>query len=220
MGNTNPPCSSFDIINSIQQKGKEIGLVDIIQSGTITSGIEGKDINHLSDVKKATSFITDDGKGVMNDKLMLEAMMYAKENSMTVVSHAENHYFSDTDMRLAENLMTYRDIELCRISECRLHMAHVSTKEAVKRIVEAKKEGLPITFEITPHHIFGDSSIKYRVNPPLREKEDIDALIDAVKRGEVDAIGTDHAPHSKEDKEKGAPGISGIETSFGIHSPC
>jgi dihydroorotase len=216
MGNTNPSCSRYEIINEIQEKAKQIGLVDIIQSGTITSGIEGKDISHLSDVRRATQFITDDGKGVMNDKIMLEAMYFASKHDMTVISHAENHYFSDTNMRLAENLMTFRDIELCRISGCRLHMAHVSTKEALKRILEAKEEGLNITYEITPHHIYADSSTHYRVNPPFREKEDVAALIDAIKSGKADAIGTDHAPHSLEDKAKGAPGISGIELSFSI----
>jgi dihydroorotase len=112
--------------------------------------------------------------------------------------------------------MTYRDIELARISGCKLHMAHVSTKEAIERIVESKKEGLSVTCEVTPHHLIGDSRIDYRVNPTLRDREDVMALIKAIKEGNVDAIGTDHAPHSQEDKDKGAPGISGIETSFSI----
>ena len=216
MGNTNPPCSSSEVINKVINRGNEIGLIEILQAGTISDGIKGESLDHLDDVMTATRFITDDGKGVMNDKLMYDAMIYAKENGLTVVSHAEDHYFSDTDMRLAENLMTFRDIDLCRITGCRLHMAHVSTVEAVDRLVAAKKEGLPITFEVTPHHIFGDSSLGYRVNPPLREKKDIESIINAVKSGFVDSIGTDHAPHTEEDKKKGSPGISGIETSFPI----
>lgn len=216
MGNTNPPASSKAIIESVQEKGKAIGLIDIIQCATVTDGIEGEDISHLESVLDATKFITDDGKGVMNDKLALDAMMIAKSKNATVISHAENHFFSKTDMRLAENMMTYRDIELARISGCKLHMAHVSTKEAIGRIIESKKEGLSVTCEVTPHHLIGDSRIEYRVNPPLREREDVVALIKAIKEGHVDAIGTDHAPHSQEDKEKGAPGISGIETSFSI----
>lgn len=216
MGNTNPPCSSSQVINKIVKRGKEIGLVEILQAGTISDGIKGQSLDHLDDVSKATNFITDDGKGVMNDKLMYDAMLYAKDNGLTVVSHAEDHYFSDTDMRLAENLMTFRDIDLCRITGARLHLAHVSTIEAVERLVAAKKEGLNLTFEVTPHHIFGDSSVGYRVNPPLRDKEDIEAIIEAIKNGYVDSIGTDHAPHTSEDKKKGSPGISGIETSFPI----
>ncbi|SHI35680.1 dihydroorotase [Dethiosulfatibacter aminovorans DSM 17477] len=216
MGNTNPPCSSSKVINKVINKGKEIGLVEILQAGTISDGIKGESLDHLDDVRTATSFITDDGKGVMNDKLMYDAMNYARENGLIVVSHAEDHYFSDTDMRLAENLMTFRDIDLCRITGARLHLAHVSTVEAVERIIAAKEEGLPVTFEVTPHHIFGDSSLVYRVNPPLREQKDIDAIIEAIREGYVDSIGTDHAPHTAEDKKNGSPGISGIETSFPI----
>jgi dihydroorotase len=216
MGNTNPPASTREIIESVQEKGKAIGLVDVIQCATVTDGIGGEDISHLNSVLDVTKFITDDGKGVMNDKIALDAMMMAKRKDATVISHAENHFFSKSDMRLAENLMTYRDIELARISGCKLHMAHVSTKEAIERIAESKKEGLSITCEVTPHHLIGDSRIDYRVNPPLRDREDVAALIKAIKEGNVDAIGTDHAPHSQEDKENGAPGISGIETSFSI----
>ncbi|KUK72945.1 MAG: Dihydroorotase [Clostridiales bacterium 38_11] len=216
MGNTNPPASSKEIIELVQEKARNIGLVDVIQCATVTSDIRGENISHLTSVLEATKFITDDGKGVMNDKIALDAMMIAKSKDATVISHAENHFFSNTDMRLAENLMTYRDIELARITGCKLHMAHVSTKEAIGRIIESKREGLNLTCEVTPHHLIGDNRIEYRVNPPLREREDVVALIEAIKEGYVDAIGTDHAPHSQEDKEKGAPGISGIETSFSI----
>jgi dihydroorotase len=216
MGNTNPPASTREIIESVQEKGKAIGLVDVIQCATVTDGIGGEVISHLNSVLDVTKFITDDGKGVMNDKIALDAMILAKSKDATVISHAENHYFSQTDMRLAENLMTFRDIELARISGCKLHMAHVSTREAIGRIIESKKEGLSVTCEVTPHHLIGDSRIDYRVNPPLRDREDVAALIKAIKAGFVDAIGTDHAPHSQEDKENGAPGISGIETSFSI----
>jgi dihydroorotase len=93
-------------------------------------------------------------------------------------------------------------------------MAHVSTKEAMEYIIEAKDKGHNITCEVTPHHIALSENLNYRVNPPIRGKEDIDFLIKAIKNGYVDAIATDHAPHSEEDKENGAPGISGIETSF------
>ncbi len=216
MGNTNPTASTKELVLWVQEKSQQIGLVDAVQCGTITENLAGESIQHLPELLTVTRFITDDGKGVMNDRLAYEAMLLAKKNNATVISHGENQYFSDKDMRLAENLMTYRDIELARLTGCRLHMAHVSTKEAIKRIIEAKKEGLPVTCEVTPHHIFGDSTTSYRVNPPLREPEDVKALIQAIKEGYVDAIGTDHAPHTQSDKEKGSPGISSIETSFGI----
>ena len=216
MGNTNPTASTKELVLWVQEKSQQIGLVDAVQCGTITENLAGESIQHLPELLTVTRFITDDGKGVMNDRLAYEAMLLAKKNNATVISHGENYYFSDKDMRLAENLMTYRDIELARLTGCRLHMAHVSTKEAIKRIIEAKKEGLSVTCEVTPHHIFGDSTTSYRVNPPLREPEDVKALIQAIKEGYVDAIGTDHAPHTQSDKEKGSPGISSIETSFGI----
>jgi dihydroorotase len=121
-------------------------------------------------------------------------------------------------MRLAENMMTWRDISLAKYTGAKLHMAHVSTKEAMEYIVEAKSNGYSnITLEVTPHHIALNTEISnYRVNPPIREEEDRRFLIDAIKKGYVDAIGTDHAPHSKEDKEKGAPGMVGLETAFSI----
>ena len=111
--------------------------------------------------------------------------------------------------------MTYRDIYLSKLTGAKLHLAHVSTKESIEEIRRAKKEGLKISCEVTPHHIaLYDND--YRVNPPIRKKEDVDAIIQGIKDGTVDAIATDHAPHSKEDKEKGAPGISGLETAFSI----
>ena len=145
-------------------------------------------------------------------------MNIARENNWVVISHAEDHEFSDIDMRLAENMMTWRDISLAKYTRAKLHMAHVSTKEAMEYIIEAKSNGYSnITLEVTPHHIALNTEISnYRVNPPIREEEDRKFLIEAIKKGYVDAIGTDHAPHSKEDKEKGAPGMVGLETAFSI----
>lgn len=96
-------------------------------------------------------------------------------------------------------------------------MAHVSTKEAVQAIARAKEEGTNVTCEVTPHHIALDESISnYRVNPPIRKKEDVKSIIDAIKKGIIDCIGTDHAPHTEEDKKNGAPGMVGLETAFSI----
>jgi dihydroorotase len=119
-------------------------------------------------------------------------------------------------MRKAENEMTERDIWLFKEVEGHLHFCHVSTKEAMEMIEKAQDEGFNITCEVTPHHIFatGEEANHYRVNPPLRKQEDIDALIKAIQRDRVFAIATDHAPHSAEDKEKGAPGMIGLELAF------
>ena len=219
MPNTKPVCSSKEIFDYVVNKGKEVGLVDLYQTVSITKNLSGEEINHLREFEGNPNVkaITDDGKGVSDSKIMMEAMKIAKENNWIVMSHAESPEFSKVDMRLAENMMTWRDITLAKFVDCRLHMSHVSTKEAMKYIIEGKNDGVKVTCEITPHHLALNNKISnYRVNPPIREEEDVNFLIKAIKMNYVDCIGTDHAPHSKEDKEKGAPGMIGIEQAFSI----
>ncbi|HFE9701591.1 dihydroorotase [Clostridium perfringens] len=219
MPNTKPVCSSKEILDYVVNKGKEVGLVDLYQTVSITKNLSGEEINHLREFEGNPNVkaITDDGKGVSDSKIMMEAMKIAKENNWIVMSHAESPEFSRVDMRLAENMMTWRDITLAKFVDCRLHMSHVSTKEAMKYIIEGKNDGVKVTCEITPHHLALNNKISnYRVNPPIREEDDVNFLIKAIKMNYVDCIGTDHAPHSKEDKEKGAPGMIGIEQAFSI----
>lgn len=219
MANTYPICSNLEVLEYVNNRAKEVGLVDIHQCLSITKDFDGKTLKHLEELKenKLIKAISDDGKGVMDSRVMMEAMKIALENNWIVISHAENHEFSDVDMRLAENMMTWRDISLSKYTGAKLHMAHVSTKEAMEYVIEAKLKGANVTAEVTPHHIALNSSISnYRVNPPIREEEDRKFLINAIKNGHVDTIGTDHAPHSKKDKEKGAPGMVGLETAFSI----
>ncbi|HAT4273846.1 TPA: dihydroorotase [Clostridium perfringens] len=219
MPNTKPVCSSKKVLDYVVNKGKEVGLVDLYQTVSITKNLSGEEINHLREFEGNPNVkaITDDGKGVSDSKIMMEAMKIAKENNWIVMSHAESPEFSKVDMRLAENMMTWRDITLSKFVDCRLHMSHVSTKEAMKYIIEGKNDGVKVTCEITPHHLALNNKISnYRVNPPIREEEDVNFLIKAIKMNYVDCIGTDHAPHSKEDKEKGAPGMIGIEQAFSI----
>lgn len=219
MPNTKPVCSSKKVLDYVVNKGKEVGLVDLYQTVSITKNLSGEEINHLREFEGNPNVkaITDDGKGVSDSKIMMEAMKIAKENNWIVMSHAESPKFSKVDMRLAENMMTWRDITLAKFVDCRLHMSHVSTKEAMKYIIEGKNDGVKVTCEITPHHLALNNKISnYRVNPPIREEEDVNFLIKAIKMNYVDCIGTDHAPHSKEDKEKGAPGMIGIEQAFSI----
>lgn len=219
MPNTKPVCSSKEVLDYVVNKGKEVGLVDLYQTVSITKNLSGEEINHLREFEGNPNVkaITDDGKGVSDSKIMMEAMKIAKENNWIVMSHAESPEFSRVDMRLAENMMTWRDITLAKFVDCRLHMSHVSTKEAMKYIIEGKNDGVKVTCEITPHHLALNNKISnYRVNPPIREEDDVNFLIKAIKMNYVDCIGTDHAPHSKEDKEKGAPGMIGIEQAFSI----
>jgi dihydroorotase len=130
--------------------------------------------------------------------------------------HCDDNELVSVDSRLSENVMTWRNIELAKFAGNDIHIAHVSTKEAMQYIIDAKKQEFNVTCEVTPHHIALTDEIKYRVNPSLREEEDVNFLIKAIKEGYVDTIGTDHAPHTDEDKSKGAPGMSGIEIAFPI----
>ena len=214
MANTNPVCSATDTVNYVINRAKKIGLTDVFQAVSITDGMKGESVSHLKLMDDTVKFISDDGKGVMNDLLMEEALSMSKDKNFTVISHAEDHKFSASDMRLAENSMTKRDIEACMKTGGRLHLAHVSTKEAMEMIIKAKARGADITCEVTPHHIYAADDIVYKVNPPLRKPDDILSLIRAINDGYVDAIATDHAPHTMTDKADGAPGISGIETAF------
>lgn len=219
MANTKPICSSKETLEYVRNKSKELNLIDVHQCVSITKEFDGTTLSHLEELSddKEIKAISDDGVGVANSNVMLEAMKIAKKNNWVVMSHAESPEFSKVDMRIAENMMTVRDVELAKISGARLHMCHVSTKEAVKCIIDGKMSGANITMEITPHHIGLTRDINdYRVNPPIREKEDVEAIIEAIKLGMVDTIGTDHAPHTAEEKKNGSPGMVGLETAFSI----
>lgn len=217
MANTNPICSTLEIADRVKKRAEEVGLVEANQVLSITKDFSGEDISHLDTINKGeVKIISEDGKDVMHSEVMLNAMIKAKERDITVMCHCENHNLSKVDMRLAENTMTWRNLTLAQYSGCKAHFAHVSTKESMEYIIKAKRKGHKVTCEVAPHHVTLKNSIKYGVNPPLREQEDIDYLVKAIKEGYVDAIATDHAPHSGEDKINGAPGISGIETAFSI----
>lgn len=217
MANTNPVCSTIETVDYVLNKGKEVGLIDIHQCTSITHDFDGQSINHLDRLSPKVRIITEDGKDVMDVKVMMEAMFKAKKKDITVMCHCEDHALSNEDMRLAENMMTWRNVTLAEYTGCRAHIAHVSTKESIDYCIEAKKKGHKVTLEVTPHHIaLTRDNIDYRVNPPIRNEEDRLHIIKAIQEGYVDAIGTDHAPHTPEDKKKGAPGLSGIETSFSV----
>ncbi|GKU25416.1 dihydroorotase [Clostridium folliculivorans] len=217
MANTNPICSSKEVLDYVYKKNEEADLIDVHQCVSITKNFDGQTITHLEEFSDEVKAISDDGKGVSDSRVMMEAMNKAKEMDWLVISHAESHEFSDIDMRLAENMMTWRDVSLAKYTGARLHMAHVSTKEAMKYVIDAKCDGTKVTCEVTPHHIALSNDVSnYRVNPPIRPMEDVNFLVKAIEHGDVDVIGTDHAPHSYEDKEKGAPGLIGLETAFPI----
>ena len=216
MGNTNPTVSSPEIYNDIIKRGKDLDLIDIEQVYTITKNFDGKTLDHLESMPESVKYISDDGHGVNDDMVMYKAMEKAKELGVVMTLHEEVDEVSDVDYEIAEDAMTLRDCYYAYKLNCPVHFSHVSTKGAITAIKYFKDLGAPITCEVTPHHLLladkGREEVK--VNPPIRKEEDRKTLIEMIKNGTIDAISTDHAPHSKEDKEKGAPGFIGIETAF------
>lgn len=215
MGNTNPICSDMKTVNYVLDRSKELDLIDIHQTVSITKNFDGKTLDHLDDLNEKVKFISDDGVGVQSNLTMYQAMVKSEEMGLTLIAHEEDEEIVKTDTRLSENIMTFRDIYLSKLTEAKLHLAHVSTKESIEGVRRAKADGINVTCEVTPHHLSLYNN-DYRVNPPIGKKDDLKAIIQGIIDGTVDTISTDHAPHSKEDKEKGAPGISGIETAFSI----
>lgn len=211
MANTKPICDSEEKHKDIVTRGKELDLVDIFQVVAVTENFDGENLVDYSTL--STKFLSDDGKGVLSDLTMYNALLSAKENNKTIMVHAEAEVFSKIDYRISEDLMTIRDVYLAKVTEAPIHFSHVSTVDSINAIRRGKKEGVKVTCEVTPHHIYL-YDLPYRVHPPIRKKSDKEALIEAIKDGTVDAIATDHAPHTFEDKEKGAPGLVGLETAF------
>ena len=187
MPNTKPVCSTPEIAHAVEAEAKRIGLCDANQTVSITKDFDGKTIDHLLTLPEDIKFITEDGNGVMNNAVM------------------------------AENIETVRNCHLAEYYGTRLHMCHVSTKESIDAIRMSRLKGARVSCEVTPHHLwFDDSRLQYKVNPPIRKADDVTALIEAIRDGTVTCIGTDHAPHTAEEKEKGAAGMVGLETAFGV----
>ena len=216
MANTNPIASKMETIDYVLNRSKELDLIDLHQTASLTYEFDGKTLDHIDRLdREKVKFLSDDGMGVVSNKVVYDAMIKAKERDFTIMTHAEDMELTPIDYRISENIITFRDIYLSEVTGAKLHMSHVSTKEAIESIRQAKKKGVKVTCEVTPHHI-ALWNLDYRVNPPIREREDAISIIEGIKDGTVDAIATDHAPHTEDDKKKGAPGMSGIETSFSI----
>lgn len=216
MGNTKPICSNMDVVDYVLKKSKELDLLDVHQCVSITTDFDGETLDHLDHLDNRVKIITDDGKGIKSNIVMYNAMKKAKDKGLIVIVHAEDEDLTPIDYRISENIITLRDIYLASVTESHLHLTHVSTKEAIDAIRSAKQIGQELlTCDVTPHHIsLWDNG--YRVNPPIREEEDVKSLIQGVIDGTVDVIATDHAPHTKEDKENGSPGLVGLETAFSV----
>jgi len=243
MPNTDPPQDSVAVIDFVREQGKRAGLVDVIPSGCITLGRQGESLAPMAELANAgVTLFTDDGNGVQDAALMRRALEYAKGLGITLAQHCEvaeltkgavmNECSCCTDLGLpgwpsiAEELMVFRDIELVRITGASMHFLHLSTMRSVELVRAAKRDGLAITAEVTPHHLsltqelLSSYNPVFKVNPPLRSIDDIRALKAGLLDGTIDAIATDHAPHPRRDKEMSLdmapPGMLGLETALGV----
>ena len=243
MPNTDPPQDSVAVIDFVREQGKRAGLVEVVPSGCITLGRQGETLAPMAELAAAgVRIFTDDGNGVQDELLMRRAMEYAKGLGVTLAQHCEvatltkgavmNECQCCTSLGLpgwpsiAEELMVFRDIELVRLTGARVHFLHLSTARSVELVRAAKRDGLPITAEVTPHHLSLDETrlttfnTVFKVNPPLRSLADIAALRAGVVDGTIDALATDHAPHPRRDKEltldQAPPGMLGLETALGV----
>lgn len=216
MGNTKPTVSSPEIYEDIMKRGKDIDLIGIDQVYTITKNFDGKTLDHLDTLPESVKFISDDGHGVDDDAIMYLAMVKAKKLGVNMTLHEEVAKVSAIDYEVAEDAMTLRDCYYAYKLDMPVHFSHVSTKGAMTAIKYFKDLGAKITCEVTPHHLYFSEKTRdeMKVNPPIRREEDRQFLLKMIKEGYVDAISTDHAPHSAEEKKNGAPGFIGIETAF------
>ena len=259
MPNTKPVADNPEVIEYVHKKAKDGNCINVLQVGAVTKGqlgIELADIEGM--VKSGIPAISEDGKSVMNSNLYREAMKIAKKENIVVLAHCEdinlvnggvmNRDRKSEELGLAgisnsvEDVITARDILLAKETGAKLHLCHCSTKDCVEMVALAKKDGIPVTAEVCPHHftlstedittekpaevngikISEDMEIdtNFKMNPPLRTKADVDALKEGLKNGIMEVISTDHAPHTFEEKNtsmKRAPfGIVGLETAAAL----
>lgn len=243
MPNTTPVNDNRGIIEYILSEAKKSAVVNIFPIGAVTKGQKGEELTDMADMVDAGAVaFSDDGLPIMNNYLMRRTLEYSKLLNILIIDHCEDTNLSSGGVMhegyysyllgltgipsFSEEIMVSRDIILAEKTDARIHIAHLSVKGAAELVREAKKKKLKVTAEVTPHHLFlTDASLEsfdtnLKVNPPLRTKDDVQALIEAVKNGVVDVFATDHAPHTLDDKEvelDQAPfGINGLETAVSL----
>jgi dihydroorotase len=243
MPNTRPVNDQRTVTELIVRRAREVGAVRVRPIGAITQGLEGKTLADIGDMKEGGIVaISDDGRPVMNAGVLRRALEYARTFDLPLVQHAEDLDLAEGGAMnegavatrigikgqpaCAESAMVARDLEIVEWTGARYHVAHVSTARTVALIREAKRRGLPVTCEVTPHHLaLTDEACAHydtrtKVMPPLRTAADQEALLEALGDGTIDCIATDHAPHSSVEKdvefECAAPGMLGLETALPI----
>lgn len=243
MPNTNPVADNKVVVSYIKMRAKEVNLCKVNPVGAITKGLKGEEMAAIAGMKKAGAVaISDDGVTVKNARLMRLAMEYAKGFDMLCLCHCEDKELVDGGSvhegfnatvaglrgipRSAEDVIIARELALAEELDTPVHICHVSTYSGVRMIRNAKRAGVKVTAETCPHYYaFTDEIIRSydtntKVNPPVREEIDRQAILEGLKDGTLDCIVTDHAPHHKDDKnveyDLAAFGISGLEASFGF----
>ncbi len=239
MPNLNPVPDSIEHLNEQLKIINECAIINVYPYGAITVGQKGEELSDLDGMTDKVIAFSDDGRGVQSEEMMREAMLKAKALGKLIVAHCEDNSLlrggyihdgayakahghkgicSESEWRPIE-----RDLRLAKETGCGYHVCHISCKESVALIRGAKAEGIDVTCETAPHYLLLDENNieedgRFKMNPPLRSKEDRLALIEGIKDGTIDMIATDHAPHSAEEKAKGlagsAFGIVGLETAF------
>jgi dihydroorotase len=240
MANTSPVNDTPYVTAFIREKARASGACRVHIVGAVTKGLKGEELAEIAGmVAEGARALSDDGMPVMNSYLMRKAMDYAKAFGVPIISHAEdwnlvgqgvmNEGALSNELGLrgnpaaAEEILVAREIALCRLTRCPVHIAHISTAIALEHLRRAKDAGLPITAEASPHHLVLDEEAvrgydtNFKMAPPLRSREDVDALRKGIADGLVDLIATDHAPHGIVDKalefDQAANGIIGLQTA-------
>jgi dihydroorotase len=247
MPNTLPVNDNATVTSYIVERARNYAVVNVRPIGAITKGSEGVELSTIASMKEAGIVaISDDGRPVMNARVMRRAMETARALDLTVINHCEDlHLSAGGDMHegiqsvrlglrgipsASEDVMVARDILLAELTGARYHVAHISARHAVAMVAFAKTKGLSVTAETTPHHFaLTDAELErydsnYKMKPPLRCGIDVDAVIEGIVNGAIDAIATDHAPHAGSEKmqefESCPFGILGLETAVGLSLEC
>lgn len=243
MPNTQPVNDSAMVTSYIVQRAREVAPVNVFPIGAITKGSKGEELAAIGSMHEAGIVaISDDGRPVMNARVMRRAMELARTLNIPVIDHCEDlNLSSGGDMHegpesvrlglrgipsASEDVMVARDLLLAELTGASYHVAHLSTKRSAAMVAFAKGRGIKVTSEVTPHHFaITDRELctydsNYKMKPPLRRQEDVDAVIEGIKDGTIDAIATDHAPHPGDEKmqefERCPFGITGLETAIGL----
>lgn len=241
MPNTNPAIDSAEVVRFIKEKASN-HLVDVYPIGAATLNRKGESISPILELYEAGVVgYSDDGNVIKSAGILRNVLEYSKITNAPVIEHCEDESLADGAMNesfnstllglpgiptVAEDLIVMRDIMMAEYVDGKIHIAHISSKNSVELVRQAKKKGIKVTAEVTPHHFsLTDDNLKtfdtnFKMNPPLRTKDDVEAIIEGLKDGTIDCIASDHAPHSIEEKEMEfiyAPnGIIGLETQIGL----